>query len=211
MPTEAAQRALAILRDGSQFEWYVVPLLALVMYVYAVEVEKRRWDIVMAGLAFWGMDWFNEIWNGLVFHFSQYAPMWGAPADTAYLILIGLNVEIMFMFAIAGVVFSKMLPLDKSMRILGLPNRLAVAASGSAFCVIVEIWLNHIGALTWDWAWWSARSPIPIFLFGYLHFFLVAFWVYDMESMRKRVNVVGSIYVFNFVCILVFGVWLGWI
>jgi hypothetical protein len=211
MPTEAAQRALAILRDGSQFEWYVVPLLALVMYVYAVEVEKRRWDIVMAGLAFWGMDWFNEIWNGLVFHFSQYAPMWGAPADTAYLILIGLNVEIMFMFAIAGVVFSKMLPLDKSMRILGLPNRLAVAASGSAFCVIVEIWLNHIGALTWDWAWWSARSPIPIFLFGYLHFFLVAFWVYDMESMRRRVNVVGSIYVFNIVCILVFGVWLGWI
>jgi hypothetical protein len=211
MPTEAAQRALAILRDGSQFEWYVVPLLALVMYVYAVEVEKRRWDIVMAGLAFWGMDWFNEIWNGLVFHFSQYAPMWGAPADTAYLILIGLNVEIMFMFAIAGVVFSKMLPLDKSMRILGLPNRLAVAASGSAFCVIVEIWLNHIGALTWDWAWWSARSPIPIFLFGYLHFFLVAFWVYDMESMRRRVNVVGSIYAFNLVCILVFGVWLGWI
>jgi hypothetical protein len=211
MPTEAAQRALAILRDGSQFEWYVVPLLALVMYVYAVEVEKRRWDIVMAGLAFWGMDWFNEIWNGLVFHFSQYAPMWGAPADTAYLILIGLNVEIMFMFAIAGVVFSKMLPLDKSMRILGLPNRLAVAASGSAFCVIVEIWLNHIGALTWDWAWWSARSPIPIFLFGYLHFFLVAFWVYDMESMRKRVNVVGSIYAFNLVCILVFGAWLGWI
>jgi hypothetical protein len=211
MPTEAAQRALAILRDGSQFEWYVVPLLALVMYVYAVEVEKRRWDIVMAGLAFWGMDWFNEIWNGLVFHFSQYAPMWGAPADTAYLILIGLNVEIMFMFAIAGVVFSKMLPLDKSMRILGLPNRLAVAASGSAFCVIVEIWLNGIGALTWDWAWWSARSPIPIFLFGYLHFFLVAFWVYDMESMRRRVNVVGSIYAFNLVCILVFGVWLGWI
>jgi len=211
MPTEAAQRALAILRDGSQFEWYVVPLLALVMYVYAVEVEKRRWDIVMAGLAFWGMDWFNEIWNGLVFHFSQYAPMWGAPADTAYLILIGLNVEIMFMFAIAGVVFSKMLPLDKSMRILGLPNRLAVAASGSAFCVIVELWLNDIGALTWDWAWWSARSPIPIFLFGYLHFFLVAFWVYDMESMRRRVNVVGSIYAFNLVSILVFGVWLGWI
>jgi len=211
MPTEAAQRALAILRDGSQFQWYVVPLLALVMYVYAVEVEKRRWDIVMAGLAFWGMDWFNEIWNGLVFHFSQYAPMWGAPADTAYLILIGLNVEIMFMFAIAGVVFSKMLPLDKSMRILGLPNRLAVAASGSAFCVIVELWLNDIGALTWDWAWWSARSPIPIFLFGYLHFFLVAFWVYDMESMRRRVNVVGSIYAFNLVSILVFGVWLGWI
>ncbi|MBW2422110.1 MAG: hypothetical protein JRH19_26495 [Deltaproteobacteria bacterium] len=211
MPTDAAQRALAILRDGSQFQWYVIPLLALVLYVYAVEVERRRWDIVMAGVAFWGMDWFNEIWNGLVFHFTQYAPMWGAPADTAYLILIGLNIEISLMFAIAGVVFSKTLPRDKGMRILGVPNRLVIAAGGSAFCVIVELWLNAIGALTWDWAWWSARSPIPIFLFGYLHFFLVAFWVHDMESMRRRVTVVGSIYAFNLVCILVFGVWLSWI
>lgn len=211
MPTEAAQRALAILRDGSQYQWYVIPLLALVIYVYAVEVEKRRWDIVMAGLAFWGVDWFNEIWNSLVFHFTQYAPMWGAPADTAYLILIGLNIEIMLMFAIAGVVFSKMLPSDKSQRIFGLPNRLVIAAGGSAFCVIVEIWLNAIGALTWDWAWWSARSPIPIFLFGYLHFFLIAFWVHDMSSMRSRVTAVGSIYGFNLACVLIFGVGLGWL
>jgi hypothetical protein len=211
MPTEAAQRALAILRDGSQYQWYVIPLLALVIYVYAVEVEKRRWDIVMAGLAFWGVDWFNEIWNSLVFHFTQYAPMWGAPADTAYLILIGLNIEIMLMFAIAGVVFSKMLPSDKGQRIFGLPNRFVIAAGGSAFCVIVEIWLNAIGALTWDWAWWSARSPIPIFLFGYLHFFLIAFWVHDMASMRSRVTAVGSIYAFNLVCVLIFGVGLGWL
>ena len=211
MPTEAAQRALSILRDGSQFQWYVIPLLALVIYVYAVEVERRRWDIVTAGLAFWGMDWFNEIWNGLVFHLTQYAPMWGAPADTAYLILIGLNIEISLMFAIAGVVFAKMLPDDKGMRIFGLPNRLVIAVGGSAFCVIVELWLNAIGALTWDWAFWSARSPLPILLFGYLHFFLVAFWVHDMESTRKRAVTLGSIYSFNLACILIFGVGLGWI
>jgi len=211
MPTESAQRALAILRDGSQYQWYVIPLLAMVIYVYATEVERRRWDIVMAGLAFWGMDWFNEIWNGLVFHFTQYAPMWGAPADTAYLILIGLNIEIMLMFSIAGVVFCKMLPADKRMRIFGVPNRLLIAAGGSAFCVVVEIWLNAIGALTWDWAFWSARSPIPIFLFGYLHFFLVAFWVHDMKSTRRRVTVVGSIYAFNLLCVSIFGVGLGWI
>lgn len=41
-----------ILRDSSQFKWYTVTLLVLVMYVYAVEVERRRWDIVLAGLAF---------------------------------------------------------------------------------------------------------------------------------------------------------------
>lgn len=43
MPTESAQQALAILRDGSQFQWYVIPLLAFVFYVYTVEVEKRKW------------------------------------------------------------------------------------------------------------------------------------------------------------------------
>ena len=94
MPTESASQALAILRDRSQFRWYVIPLFALVVYVYAAEVERRNWSLVFAGLAFWGMDWFNEIWNGLIFHFTQYAPAWGAPGQTAYLILIGLNIEL---------------------------------------------------------------------------------------------------------------------
>lgn len=67
MPSEASQRALQILRDPSQFQWYVVPLFAFVVYAYAVEIERRRLDLVFAGLAFWGMDWFSEIWNGLVF------------------------------------------------------------------------------------------------------------------------------------------------
>ena len=70
--TPAAAQALSILRDSSQYQWYVIPLFALIVYVYAVEVEKRNWNLVFAGLAFWGMDWFNEIWNGLVFHFTQY-------------------------------------------------------------------------------------------------------------------------------------------
>ena len=97
------------------------------MYVYAVEVERRNWSLVFAGLAFWGMDWFNEIWNGLVFHFTNYAPVWGAPGKTAFLLLIGLNIEICFMFAIAGVTFSKMLPADKKLKVLGIPNRLVFA------------------------------------------------------------------------------------
>src|SRR5512143_3678341 len=92
MPTDASLRAQAILRDGSQFQWYVIPLLALAVYVYAVEIERRNWNLVFAGLALWGMDWFNEIWNALVFHFTQYAALWGAPAKTAFLLLIGLNI-----------------------------------------------------------------------------------------------------------------------
>ena len=54
-----------MLRAGGQLDWAVVTLLALVVYVYAVEVERRNWSAILAGLAFWLMDWFNEIVNAL--------------------------------------------------------------------------------------------------------------------------------------------------
>lgn len=211
MPTESAQEAVRILRDGSLFQWYVIPLFAIVVYIYAVEIERRNWNLLFAGLAFWGMDWFNEIWNSLVFHFTDYAPVWGAPGSTAYLILIGLNIEICFMFAIAGIGFGKMLPPDKHVKVLGIPNRLIVAIAGSAFCVFVEILLNSVGALTWDYSWWNRGAPWLIFLFGYLHFFLISFWVHDMESTRSKAITVGAIFTFDLICIIVFGVALGWL
>ena len=211
MPTEAALEALKILRDGSLFQWYVITLFAFVVYVYAVEVERSKWDMVFAGLAFWGMDWFNEIWNGLVFHFTQYAPVWATPGKTAYLILIGLNIEISFMFAIAGIGFAKLLPKDKRKKILGVPNRLFFAISGSIFCVFVEIILNSIGALAWDYPWWSTSAPWLIFLFGYLHFFLVSFWVFDMETLKRKVLTVATIYAVDIVCLIIFMGILKWI
>jgi len=211
MPTESASQALSILRDGSQFQWYVIPLFALVVYVYAVEIERQNWSLIFAGLAFWGMDWFNEIWNGLVFHFNNYAPVWGAPGKTAYLILIGLNIEICFMFFIAGIAFSKMLPRDKRLKIAGIPNRLVFAVAGSIFCVFVEVLLNAVGALTWDFSWWDASSPWLVFLIGYLPFFLVSFWVYDMESIRKKAITVGAILGLDIVALVLFMGILNWI
>lgn len=211
MPTAAASEALHLLRDGSLFQWYVIPLFALVVYVYANEVERRNWNLVFAGLAFWGMDWFNETWNGLVFHFTQYAPVWGAPGKTAFLILIGLNIEICFMFAIAGIGFGKMLPADKKLKIVGIPNRLFLAVAGSIFCVFVEVLLNAVGALTWDYSWWGAGAPWLIFLLGYLPFFLVSFWVHDMGTVREKVRAVGAIYAVDILALLIFGAGLGWI
>ncbi len=211
MPTESASQALSILRDGSRFQWYVIPLFALIVYVYATEVERRNWNLVFAGLAFWGMDWFNEIWNGLVFHFTQHAPVWGAPGQTAFLILIGLNIEICFMFAIAGVTFSKMLLPDRRARILGIPNRWFIALTGAAFCVFVEYLLNGVGALTWDYPWWNRGAPWLIFVFGYLTFFIVAFWVHDLSTVRRKASVVGTILGADAIALAVFGAALGWI
>jgi hypothetical protein len=209
--TESAQQAMAILRDASQFKWYVITLLAFVFYVYTVEAEKRNWSLILAGLAFWGMDWFNEIWNALFFHFNGYAPVWGAPGSTAFLILIGLNIEIMFMFAVSGIIWTKMLLPDKKTKILGIPNRAFIAVAGAIFCVIVEILLNAANALTWEYSWWNASAPWLIFLFGYLTFFVMAFWVFDMKSMKGKLITVGTIWSVVIISLIIFIPILNWI
>ena len=173
MLTESATQALSILRDASLFQWYVIPLFALVVYVYSVEIERRNWNLVFAGLAFWGMDWINEIWNSLVLHFSGYAPMWGAPADTALLILVGLNIEIMFMFAIAGIAFGKMLPPDPKQKILGIPNRIFFAITSTSpvgifgffapsgrGCTSPSTWRVNSGRISATAAWASASASL---------------------------------------------------
>jgi len=137
--------------------------------------------------------------------------VWGAPGKTAYLILIGLNIEICFMFLISGIVWSKMLPRDKRLKIAGIPNRLVFAVAGAVFCVFVEVLLNALGVLTWEYSWWDANSPWLIFLIGYLTFFLVAFWVYDMKCIKEKALAVGVILGVDVVALVVFMGILNWI
>jgi hypothetical protein len=209
---DSAARALALLRDGSHFQWYVIPLLLLVMYVYASAVERRNWSLVLAGLALWLMDWFNEIWNGLIFHFTNYAPAWATPGNgSSLVILIGLNIEICMMFAIMGVVMCKMLPADKNMKIFGIPNRAVYAVTSSILAVGIEYLLNWVGALTWEYSWWNMRAPWLIFLLGYLPFFVVAFWVFDMKLVKSKLLTVGTIFAVDAVALIVFMGILKWI
>ncbi|MFJ9365933.1 hypothetical protein ACIRRA_16155 [Nocardia sp. NPDC101769] len=207
--TDHARAALELLRDSSQFKWYVIPLLLVVIYVYATEVERRNWNVLFAGLALWGMDWFNEIWNSLVFHATGRAPVWGASGPTAYQILIGLNIEICFMFAIMGVAAAKMLP-PKEVRILSLPNRPVLIAANSAAAVGVEVLLNKAGVLTWDWSWWHAGFPYLIWLFGYVPFFVACFYVHDLKTVRAKAIAVGAILGIDVLALIVFGS-LGWL
>jgi hypothetical protein len=192
--TDAAAEALEILRDGSTFEWSTVALLGLVLYVYSVEVERRRWDIVLAGLAFWLMDWFNELVNSGIFHASDRAPLWTVTGDTSYLILIGLNIEISMLFLIAGIVFVKQLPADPRMRIAGVPNRLLLVLAFSCLCVLVELFLESTGYFTWEYWWWNTPFVPLIVVFGYMTFFGIAAWVYDMGANRRRqLRVLGTL------------------
>jgi hypothetical protein len=209
--TEASQQALKILRDTSLFQWYLIPLLAFVVYVYAVEVERRNWSGVFAGLAFYGMDLFNETWNALVLHFTDRSAVWTTPGDTAYLIFVGLPIEISAMFAVAGVIFTKMLPADKSLRILGIPNRWFFAVANAILCVFVEVLLNRADVLVWEYPWWNFPNIGLIFLLGYLPFMAVSFWVYDMEKIRNKIATVLVIYAVDLSAIILFAGLLGWI
>lgn len=207
--TDHARAAWELLRDSSQFKWYVIPFLLVVIYVYATEVERRNWNVFFAGLALWGMDWFNEIWNSLVFHATGRAPVWGATGPTAYQILIGLNIEICFMFAIMGVAAAKMLP-PRETRILGLPNRPILIALNSAAAVGVEVLLNKAGVLTWDWSWWRPGFPYLIWLIGYVPFFVACFRVYDLATVRAKALAVGAILGVDALALIIFGT-LGWL
>ncbi len=201
---------LAVLRDASNFQWYVIPLLLVVIYVYAVEAEKKNWKGIMAALAFWGLDMFNEIWNALIWHFTG-TPFWGEPSNTAYLILIGLNIETTFMFAIMGIVSTKMIPKDKDAKIFGkLPNRLVIAVFMAVACVFIEILLNLANMLVWKYWFWSLGFPWLIILVGYFPFWFIAFKVFDARDMKTSVKIVATILLVDLVCVVVF-MPLGWI
>jgi len=208
--TEASKQAVANLRDLSHFQWYVVPLLVLVVYVYAVEIERRNWSMVLAGLALWGMDWFNEIVNSLILHFTGRSALWTVPADSAYIILVGLNIEITFMFAIMGIVLVKMLPKDRDMKILGIPNRWFFVVVNSLLCVAVEVVLNFWDALIWEYWFWNWPHVWLIVIFGYGTFMVAAFKVYDMEKLSSKIKTVAAIFSLDTAMLVVFGV-LGWI
>lgn len=212
MITESALQAQSLLRDGGQFSWHIIPMFVLVLYIYFHEIDKGNWNRVIAALAFLGMDFFNEIVNGAIFSLSDFAPLWATPGNhSAFVIFIGLNIEISIMFAITGIAATLALPTDKNMKILGINNRLFLACCFSAFSVAVEIMLNAVGALTWEWAYWNAQFPLFIFLFGYLTFYIVCYWVYDMTSRKQQLATVAGIYSIVGIGLLVFGYGLNWL
>jgi hypothetical protein len=205
------REAQHLLRHPGLFNWSTVTLLTLVIYVYAVEIERRNWDAVLAGIAFWLMDWANELINALVLHFNGHAALWTVTGISSYVVLIGLTVEISLFFAINGVIFAKLLPKDRDVRILGLPNRWALAIGLSLVSVGVELLLHADGVFHWYYWWWNVASFPVIVVFGYLTFYVVAFWVHDMSSRTRQITTVGVLAAIDLTAGLIFGPLLGWI
>lgn len=208
--TDSSLKALESLRSAEYFQWYVVPLLAFVIYVYITEVQKKNWNAVLVGLMFAAGEFAWEMFNALVLYISNYAPLWSAPKDSALIIFVGLNIEIYAMFSIAGVILVKSLPADKNSKIWGINNRKIIPLLWGTFCVFIEILLNQWGALVWDWWWWS-WPHIYLILFVYIAPFYLMTWVYDTLSLRSKVIAFSVLITLDLFFWILFVEVLGWI
>ena len=199
-PTPESLLALENIRNFGTLTWYVIPFLAIVFYIYTNEIKKARqtgnWNAIYAGATVFGMDFINETWNGWVFHFTQYSAFWTTPGDSALKIMIGWNIEIVFMFLISGVIFANTVDEDRTKKILGINNRWFWAIGYSIFCVFIECILNIGGLLVWSYPFWnlSFGGIWLIFLIGYFHFYVAAILVMRMNSKRNKIITICTIY-----------------
>jgi hypothetical protein len=203
---ELTQQALGILRNTSTFQWYFIPLFAFVVYIYFNEIQNKNWKGIAAGLSLYMVHWFYEIMNALIQHFSGHA-LWTVPDGTSFLLLIGVGWELSMMFAVAGLIFSKVLPDDPKMKILGINNRVFFALGNAAFFSIFEIFLARTPAFHWVYEWWGA---FPVFITTYNPFFLAANFAYDWEPKKQKLFI-GTLFGINAVMLFVFAGILKWI
>jgi hypothetical protein len=198
--TLASQQALQGMRDLSTLQWYVIPMLAYTFYIYVKEAQKGLtagdWNGFFAGLTIFGVDFVNETWNGWVFYLTQRSAFWTVPGPTALRTMIGWNIEIMFMFAILGIIFYNTILPDPKRKILGLQSQWFWAIGYSAFCVFIECFLNIGGLLIWEYSFWnlSFGGLWLIFLIGYFHFFVAAIITINLKTIRAKITWVACIY-----------------
>ncbi|MHA1146622.1 MAG: hypothetical protein ACTSR8_00070 [Promethearchaeota archaeon] len=202
---EATDQALKILRNGDNFQWYVIFLLVLVLFIYFTEIRKENWKGIAAGMMLYMIHWFAEIINALVQHFLGHA-LWTIPTGTAYLILIGVGIELSLMFSIAGLAMSRILPDEPNKKIGPLPVKLVIGIANATLASIIEIFLVMTPVFVWVWPWWNAWT---VFIFVYIPFFVGAAYCYYWESKRQKL-VIGSLALVNIIMLLIF-IPIGWI
>ena len=178
-------------RSTENFNWTFIFILAVVFYVYWSEMHKKNYDMVIAGLALYGVHWLYEIGNAVIAHFAGY-PLWSVSNEsTTFILLIGVCWELSMMFSLAGIISLKMLPEDRSTRYFakdgkkGIDCKLAGAISMALLFALFESFLaatsNH--SFIWVYKWWGV---LPVFITTYIPFFLAANYVPDMEPAKRK-------------------------
>lgn len=210
----SAEQAYLILRSTEYFQWYVVPLLIILLLFYSIEVRKKNWNRVVLALGFFAGEFIWEMTNALICHFSGYSGLWVTPGNTAFLVLIGLNIEIMFFFALVPfIIFNFLDAFDRkrTFSVFGkqISNRAIIPLILGCACVFVEVLLNRWGALVWDWPFWN-WPMIPLILIAYtLPMYLIT-WVYDKENLLMKIKAAFLIIIAAITLFIVFSQ-LGWV
>ncbi len=102
------------------FEWYIIFMFVVVLYIYFSLIKEKNYNAIFSALTLYTIHWFVEIINALIWHFTGDA-LWAVPDGSGFIFLVGVGVELSFMFMIAGVVQTKLLPDDPKKKMLGLP------------------------------------------------------------------------------------------
>ncbi len=203
---EATAQALSILRKGDPFQWVVANLIALTLYVFYNEIQKKNWKVVAGGLALYMVHWAVEIINALIQHFSGHA-LWTIPGGTSFLILVGVGIEISLMFPVLGLAACKLLPEDPKLKVWGVNNRVLWVLGNAAFVSIIEIFLARTPIFVWVYPWWGA---FPVFVTVYIPFFAAAAWSHDAAPATQR-RFLGISAVLNAAALVLFAGVLHWI
>jgi len=202
---EVTQQTLSVLRKLDNLNWGLVVMLAFVLYVYFTSIEQKKYNQLAAGLALYAVHWFVEIVNALIQHFSGHA-LWTASGGTAFVILVGVGIEISFMFSVAGLIMSKVLPEDKNMKILGINNRIVFAVVNALLIALIEVPLAASPIFQWVYPWWGM---LTVWILVYIPFFLAAFLCHDAKPKNRRIFI-GGLFGLDIVMLIVF-IALGWI
>jgi hypothetical protein len=185
--TEAGIKALQNLRQINSFDWTFVPMLAFVFYAYSLEVRKKEWGRLALSIGFFAGELMWEMFNALILHFTQFSALWTVSGKSIFLIFVGINIEIAFMFSLAPIVLFNLLPEDRGKKIGGLPNRVLIPGLLGIVCVFVESLLNHWGALVWSYKWWSWPN-VWLIIIAYVTPFIILARLHDIMSQKAKIK-----------------------
>ena len=181
-----------VVRSTENFNWTFIFILAVVFYVYWSEIHKKRYEVVFAGLALYGVHWLYEIANAIIAKITGY-PLWAVSNEsTTFILLIGVCWELSMMFSLAGIISFKMLPADRNKRYFakgkfkGISCKLVGAIEMALLFALFESFLtgtsNH--SFIWVYKWWGV---IPVFITTYVPFFLASNYVPDMDPKKRKI------------------------
>jgi len=203
-PTELA---LEQLRKMDQFQWYVIFMFVVVLYIYFSEVKKKNFNAIVAGLVLYTIHWFVEIINALVQHFLGDA-LWTVPDGSAFVLLVGVGIELSLMFSIAGITQTKLLPEDRKTKLFGLiPFPLAIGLGNALIASVLEIFLSRTNVFYWAHSWWNS---ITVFFAVYIPFFVVSAYSYYWKR-KYQLLFLGIGASVNIIMLIVFIPILDWI